>query len=196
MRLGGPLFEKCESPEAWASAVRRAGYRASYCPIGTEADDSTIAAYREIAERNDIVIAEVGAWSSPLSRDESKASAAMEKCKASLALADKLGAKCCVNIVGSRGKKCSGPDREDLTEETFEMVVASVREIIETAREVTGHPIPSVIAPPRPGDPPVLVAATDKAAGVLSWRPQIPHPRDIIESAWQWHRRYPQGYSS
>ncbi len=70
----------------------------------------------------------------------------------------------------------------------------SVREVIETAREVTGHPIPAVEAPRRPGDSPRLVASSDLIKEELGWEPQIPDLEDIIASAWEWHRTHPHGY--
>jgi sugar phosphate isomerase/epimerase len=93
-----------------------------------------VAAYAAAARRADIVIAEVGAWSNPLSPDTVAAKAALEKCKAALALADRIGARCCVNISGSRGKKWDGPDAADLTEGTFDMIVAMVRDIIDSVK--------------------------------------------------------------
>jgi len=134
MRLGGPIFAKTDTPEFWAAAVATAGYKAASCPVGPEADDETVHAYTAAARKADIVIAEVGAWSNPLSPDSATAAAALEKCKTSLALADRIGARCCVNIAGSRGKKWDGPDAADLTDETFDMVVAMVREIIDAVR--------------------------------------------------------------
>lgn len=131
MRLGGPVFAKSDSPESWADAVVAGGYRAAYCPIGPEAASETVQAYAAEARKADIVIAEVGAWSNPLSPDAATAEAAIEKCKASLALADRIGARCCVNIAGSRGKKWDGPDAADLTDGTFDMIVAVVRDIID-----------------------------------------------------------------
>jgi UDP-glucose 4-epimerase len=71
----------------------------------------------------------------------------------------------------------------------------SVREVIETAREVTGHPIPAEATPRRPGDAAILVADAGRACEVLGWQPQIPDLRDIIASAWRWHRAHPQGYA-
>jgi UDP-glucose 4-epimerase len=71
----------------------------------------------------------------------------------------------------------------------------SVREVIETAREVTGHPIPSVVGPRRPGDPAVLVASSDRIRAELGWTPRYPDLRSIIRSAWDWHRAHPQGYA-
>jgi len=70
----------------------------------------------------------------------------------------------------------------------------SVKEVIETAREVTGHDIPAEIAERRPGDPAKLIAGAAKARDVLGWQPEYPDLKDIIASAWQWHRSHPDGY--
>lgn len=70
----------------------------------------------------------------------------------------------------------------------------SVREVIDTAREVTGHPIPAQEAPRRPGDAPRLVASSEKIRSELGWTPQIPDLADIIRSAWNWHHSHPEGY--
>lgn len=64
----------------------------------------------------------------------------------------------------------------------------SVREVIETARRVTGHPIPAVEEARRPGDPAVLVADSSKARRELGWQPQHESLENIVRSAWQWHR--------
>lgn len=71
----------------------------------------------------------------------------------------------------------------------------SVRQVIETARKVTGHPIPAEVGLRRPGDPATLVAASDKIMRELGWRPQYADLEAIIESAWQWHSRHPEGYT-
>ena len=70
----------------------------------------------------------------------------------------------------------------------------SVREVIEAARRVTGHPIPVEEAPRRPGDPAVLVASSAKIQRELGWRPAHADLETIIRSAWDWRRRHPQGY--
>jgi UDP-glucose 4-epimerase len=64
----------------------------------------------------------------------------------------------------------------------------SVREVIEAARRVTGHPIPAVEEARRPGDPAVLVASAAKIAAELDWKPQTAKLDDIIASAWAWHQ--------
>ena len=69
----------------------------------------------------------------------------------------------------------------------------SVKEIIETARKVTGHPIPAVVEPRRAGDPSVLIAANRKAAEKLGWKPER-GLEEIISDAWTWHKGHPEGY--
>ena len=134
MRLGAPIFTKYQDPEAWAAAVHAKGYRAAYCPVKPGADATTVQAYRAAAAAHDIIIAEVGAWSNPLSPDPVVRTAALEKCKAALDLADQIGARCCVNIAGSRGDKWDGPHPADLTADTFDLIVATVREIIDAVQ--------------------------------------------------------------
>jgi len=130
MRLGGPVFNT-SSPAEWAAAHRAAGYRAAYWPGVPEADET---AYVRAAREADLLIAEVGAWSSPLSADDEKRRAAIAYNQAQLATADRVGARCCVNITGSRGEKWDGPCAEDLTEDTFVRIVDTVREIIDAVK--------------------------------------------------------------
>jgi UDP-glucose 4-epimerase len=70
----------------------------------------------------------------------------------------------------------------------------TVREVIDTARQVTGHPIPSVDGPRRPGDPPELVAGSERIRCELGWQPRHLDLRDIVQSAWDWHEAHPNGY--
>jgi len=71
----------------------------------------------------------------------------------------------------------------------------SVQQVIETAREITGHPIPARVGPRRPGDPATLVAGSQRIRDELGWQPQFPDLRNIIASAWRWHRDHPHGYA-
>ena len=72
----------------------------------------------------------------------------------------------------------------------------SVREVIETARSVTGHPIPATEVPRRAGDPARLVASGEKAKKILGWEPKIKRLDEIIASAWKWHKAHPEGYTN
>ena len=70
----------------------------------------------------------------------------------------------------------------------------TVKEVIEVARKVTGHPIPAVMAERRAGDPAQLIASSEKAVKVLGWKPQYADLETIIASAWKWHSSHPNGY--
>ncbi|MCE0524084.1 MAG: UDP-glucose 4-epimerase GalE [Methylacidiphilales bacterium] len=70
----------------------------------------------------------------------------------------------------------------------------SVKQVVDIARKVTGHPIPVVVKEPRPGDPPRLVASSHKITSELGWRPKYPRLQPIVESAWAWHQKHPNGY--
>jgi UDP-glucose 4-epimerase len=70
----------------------------------------------------------------------------------------------------------------------------SVREVIETARRVTGHRLPVKEGPRRAGDPPTLVASSEKIMRELGWKPRFPDLQAIVETAWRWHQSHPNGY--
>ncbi len=71
----------------------------------------------------------------------------------------------------------------------------SVRQVIEVARKVTGHAIPVMESPRRPGDPGILIASSEKIRRELGWKPRFAKLEDIVSSAWEWHRRHPDGYA-
>jgi len=134
MRLGGPIFAKYNTPDEWANAVIAAGYRAAGSPVGDDADDQTIEAYRLAAARHDLVIAEVGAWSNTISPDADVRKQALDFCIRRLELADKLGATVCVNIAGGRGEQWDGPHPDNFSADTFDLIVDTVRTIIDAVK--------------------------------------------------------------
>jgi sugar phosphate isomerase/epimerase len=135
VRLGGPLFEKYADTDAWIAELKRLKYRAAYCPVEVGADETRIEAYQKAAFDNDIIIAEVGAWSNTISLDEKERKEAVEKCVRSLELAEQISANCCVNISGSRNPEYwAGPHEDNLTEETFDLIVETTRRIIDSVK--------------------------------------------------------------
>ncbi|MCM3411633.1 UDP-glucose 4-epimerase GalE [Metabacillus litoralis] len=87
--------------------------------------------------------------------------------------------------------------RKDNTSATYNLGNGngfSVKQVIETARTVTGHPIPAEVAPRRAGDPAVLIASSEKAINELGWKPKYADLHTIIESAWNWFQNHPKGY--
>ncbi len=142
MRLGGLVFGDTSTPAAWVGAVRDMGYRAAYCPVGADAPGAVVADYRRAAEAADIVIAEVGAWGNPLSPDPEISRKAIEHCKRQLDLAERIGARCCVNIAGGCGEQWDGPHPENLSEATFERIVLQTQAIIDAVSP--GHAVYSL----------------------------------------------------
>ncbi len=72
----------------------------------------------------------------------------------------------------------------------------SIMEVLQTARDITGHPIPAEVGPRRPGDPATLIADSTRIMQELGWHPEFGSLRQIIETAWNWHRSHPKGYDS
>jgi sugar phosphate isomerase/epimerase len=133
--LGAPVFEKYADPQGWIDALGKLGYRAAYTPVSINDDETTVKAYASAARDAGIIMSEVGAWSNPISPDATQRKEAFEKCIKSLYLADQLGAMCCVNVSGSRNKEhWAGPHKDNLTPETFEMVVEVTRKIIDEVK--------------------------------------------------------------
>jgi len=134
LRLGGPVFEEYDGPDEWVREVKKLGYSAAYCPVDADEDNDVVKAYEEAAQKADIVIAEVGVWNNPLDPDDKKRKAAFKRCCRLLDLADRIGAKCCVNVCGNRGE-----GGINLTDETFDMIVENVRAIIDEVRPARSY---------------------------------------------------------
>ena len=71
----------------------------------------------------------------------------------------------------------------------------TVKEVIDTARKVTSHPIPAKITPRREGDPAQLIASSEKAKEILGWTPEHNSLEEIISTAWNWHKNHPNGFN-
>ncbi len=72
----------------------------------------------------------------------------------------------------------------------------SVREVIATAARVSNRKVPFVESPRRPGDPPVLVASSEKIRSELGWTPKYASLEEILQTAWEWHVAHPNGYAA
>jgi len=135
MRLGGPVFVDKNDPEAYARAHVEKGYKAAYCPDGLKAGQTNdINRYKEALKQNDIILAEVGAWCNPLSKDK-KGKENISYVIERLALADELGAVTCVNILGSWDDKAwHGPCPENFKEDFFDYTIEVSRKIIDAVK--------------------------------------------------------------
>ena len=113
VRLGGPVGASSSDPVEWIKALKALRYSAAYCPVKPGTAKEVIRSFETEAKKNNIIIAEVGAWSNTLSPDESIRKEAIQKNIMALVLADEIGAACCVNISGARGEIWDGPYPEN-----------------------------------------------------------------------------------
>jgi sugar phosphate isomerase/epimerase len=134
IRLGGTVFGEFADPNEWAKAHRDLGYGAAYCPVKSDDATEVKQAYVQAAAKAGLTIAEVGAWSNPISRDEEERKQAIQKNIDALALADEIGATCAVNIAGSLGKDWAGIDVKNTSSEFFDRTVEAVRLIIDAVK--------------------------------------------------------------
>ena len=133
MRLGAPIFDKWQNGGEWAMLHQKYGYRAAYCPINDIKDLDKKQDFIDAAKKYDIIIAEAGAWSNPLSPDKTERKNAIELCKNQLHIADEMGANCCVNIAGNAGNgPWDGHSEKNLTRDTFDLITETVRDIIDS----------------------------------------------------------------
>jgi sugar phosphate isomerase/epimerase len=135
VRLGGPAFSKSEDPESLALAHRQLGYRAAYCPNIPLTDTARIQAVSQAFAKHEVVIAEVGRWVNLLDADPEKRRQNLATVADGLALADAVGARCCVDIAGSFNEKIwYGPNPDNLSPRFFDAAVENARKIIDAVK--------------------------------------------------------------
>ena len=135
IRLGGPIFSKTNDPEEMALAHRQLGYRAAYCPGLSLQDSDRIQAVAAAFAKHDVVIAEVGRWVNLLDADSGKRAANLKLVTEGLALAEAVGALCCVDIAGSFStKEWFGPHPDNLAARFFDAAVENARKIIDDVK--------------------------------------------------------------
>lgn len=132
MRIGGDIKKSYNNPEEWIKLVKEYRYSAVTTPIDCDASQEVKKAYVEAARNNNIVIGEVGIWRNPMSLKEEEAKANIEYSKNRLALAEEIGANCCVNIVGARGELWDGFYEDNYSEDVYARIVDITRDIIDS----------------------------------------------------------------
>jgi len=135
IRLGGQIFAKPQDPEELARAYRQLGYRAAYCPKVPLTDSARIQAFANAFSKHDVVIAEVGRWVNLLDADPEKRRQNLATVTEGLALADAIGARCCVDIAGSFHPTIwYGPHPDNLSRDFFDAAVENARKIIDAVK--------------------------------------------------------------
>lgn len=134
MLLGGPVLKPYKTAEEWLAEVKKQAYTAVFFPPDHTEPKELIKEYQDLCRQNKLTIAEVGAWSNPLSNDAKTAKQAFELCCGQLDLAEQTGAACCVNIAGSCSEIWDGPHQDNFSPDTFTRIVDLVRQIIDTVK--------------------------------------------------------------
>ncbi len=135
IRLGGPIFLKSDDPKQLAKEHRRLGYSAAYCPAAELSDTARIRAIQDAFASENVVISEVGAWKNMLDPDPQKRADNLRYVTDRLALAEAVGARCCVDIAGSFDPKVwYGPDPKNLSQEFFDATVENCRKVIDAVQ--------------------------------------------------------------
>jgi sugar phosphate isomerase/epimerase len=138
--LGGPSFSNSSDPEELARAHRTLGYSAAYCPAIAVADAGKIRAFREAFAKHSIVFAEVGRWVNLMDADPGKRKENLEKVTDGLALAEEIGARCCVDIAGSfNPTSWFGPHPDNFSRMHFDASVENARRIIDAVKPTRTH---------------------------------------------------------
>lgn len=135
VRLGGPVFTKSDDPGELAREHKRLGYSAAYCPKATVEDGERVRAIVKAFAAEKVVISEVGAWVNMLDPDLEKRRKNMEYVTSRLALAEAVGALCCVDIAGSYHPTVwYGPHPKNLSKEFFDATVENCRKVIDAVK--------------------------------------------------------------
>ena len=135
VRLGGPIFLKSDDPGSLAREHRRLGYSAAYCPNAALTDTDRIRAIRKAFTDENVVIAEVGAWKNLLDPDPVKRKQNLDYVMERCALAEAVGARCCVDIAGSYNPDVwYGMHPKNLSKEFFEATVENCRRILDAVK--------------------------------------------------------------
>lgn len=149
MRLGISGNPKHSNPDEWASKLRGLGCGAAIIPCDHNAGEAVIESYAQACRKYDLVIAEVGAWRNPMHSDSEERGRNLLYCKGQLRLAERIGAKCCVNIAGTTGKIWDGGYAENYSEDAYREIVRTTREIIDAVNPLrtfyTLEPMPWMI---------------------------------------------------
>lgn len=156
------------SPEAWAARHKALGLRAVVFPVSHEAGEETVRAYRQAADSAGLCIAEVGVWRNTLAADPDERRKWIRYAIGQLEMADGIGARCCVNVIGTPyGPRWDGGYRENFREEVWPAAVRMIREIIDGARPLRTkyciEPMPWMI-PGSPDECLRLIEAVDRPA--------------------------------
>lgn len=134
MRLGISSSLQHSSPQEWAKKISDLGCRTIVFPVDYTKGEDVVEAYEKAAKECDLQIAEVGIWRNAIAQTEKEREAAMEYSIGQLKMADRIGARCCVNVIGSVGIRWDGAYAGNFTKKTWDRAVRMIQEVIDEAK--------------------------------------------------------------
>ncbi|MDF2542996.1 MAG: hypothetical protein K0S47_2714 [Herbinix sp.] len=188
MRIGGGIERPYTNPDEWITHVKDLKYSAVLVPIGFDATKEEKKDYLNYIKKYNLILGEVGAWRNPISINEQERKLSLDYCKKQLALAEEMGANCCVNIAGARGEKWDGFYQDNYTKEVYTLIVDTVREIIDSVNPkntfYTIEPMPWMV-PDSPDAYLQLLKDVDRSSFAvhLDFTNMINHPRKYLYSS-------------
>lgn len=161
MKLGINSTFQHHDARQWASQLHELGCKSAVFPVTAHAEEAVIQQYVEAAQEFDLTIAEVGIWKNMLSPDPLERRQVLDFSVAQLKLADRINARCCVNVTGAKGPIWDGPYKENFSCQTWKEAVSTIQEIIDraapTKTDFTIEPMPWMY----PTDPDEYLALID-----------------------------------
>lgn len=137
MKLGGSVLGHWKTAEEWLALLKATRFAAITCPVDSNTDASLAQEVVAATKEAGVLIAEAGIWQNVLSPDQKTRDGAMDFAKRQLAFADAHGIPCVVNIAGARGSRWDGAYRDNYSAATYELIIDSVREIIDSVQPAT-----------------------------------------------------------
>lgn len=131
MKLGISTSFGNMEPAKWAEKMVKLGCKSVVFPVDYTADDSLINEYVREAHKHELVIAEVGIWRNAISKDNNERKKNLAYSVGQLRLADRIGAKCCVNVAGSMGERWDGGYKENYSTDAWKRTVSMIKEVID-----------------------------------------------------------------
>ncbi|MBP1756074.1 MAG: hypothetical protein H6Q59_2472 [Firmicutes bacterium] len=187
MRIGGGIEKPYSNPDEWIALVKDLNYSAVLVPVSNRATKEEKRDYLNYINRYNLVLGEVGVWRNPLAANPEERKVSLEYCKQQLSLAEEMGANCCVNVAGARGENWAGFYQDNYTEDTYALIVDTVREIIDSVKPertfYTLEPMPWMVPDSPEANLKLLKDVDRKAFAVhLDFTNMINDPRKYVYS--------------
>ena len=134
MRLGGSVIGAWQTPEQWRALLKASRFKTVTSPVDSRTNRALAGEILHATREMGVTVAEAGVWRNALSPDRKEREAALQYARNQLAFAEEHGIPCCVNVAGSRGQRWDGAYKDNYSQETYDLIVESVQDIIDSVQ--------------------------------------------------------------